>query len=107
VAGALLVVLPLRDGESDFGQTTVVQALSLGKAVVATRSPGVVDYVHEGVEGFLVDAGDVAGYRDAVLRLVGDDGLRRACEGHARERAKSLTYARFATGLLELMPQGA
>src|SRR5207248_489105 len=56
VARSLFVVVPLSDPESDFGQTTVVQALSLGKAVVATRAPGTVDYVEHEREGLLVEA---------------------------------------------------
>jgi glycosyltransferase involved in cell wall biosynthesis len=96
VAGARIVVVPLRDGSSDFGQTTVVQALSLGKPVVATRSPGVVDYVHDEREGLLVEPGDVAGLRAAVLRLEGDRELREACSRHAFERSRLSTYGAFA-----------
>lgn len=99
VAGASVVVVPLRSADSDFGQTTVVQALSLGKPVVATRSPGVVDYVHDGREGFLVEAGDVNGYRRAVQRLVEDPALRAACSAHALERARLSSYAPFAESI--------
>ena len=95
-------MVPLRDSESDFGQTTLVQALSLGKAVVATRATGVVDYVAEGREGLLVEAGDVAGYREAIIRLVGDGKLRTSCERHARARAEAFTYAAFAERLAAL-----
>jgi glycosyltransferase involved in cell wall biosynthesis len=101
-AGARIVAVPLRDAESDFGQTTVVQALSLGKPVVATRSPGVVDYVHDGVEGLLVDAGDVRGYREAVARLYEDEALRAACGQRALERARSCSYSAFADRVVEL-----
>jgi glycosyltransferase involved in cell wall biosynthesis len=98
-ASARAVVVPLRDAASDFGQTTLVQALSLGVPVIATRSPGVVDYVEDGREGLLVEAGDVAGYRKAILRLVEDDELRRTCAEHARRRAGELTYRAFAERL--------
>ncbi len=102
VAAASVVVVPLRDARSDFGQTTVVQALSLGKPVVATRSPGVVDYVRDGREGFLVEAGDAEGYRAAVLRLCADAELRRACAASALERARRSTYAAFAGRMEDL-----
>jgi glycosyltransferase involved in cell wall biosynthesis len=102
MAAARLVVVPLRDARSDFGQTTVVQALALGKPVVATRSPGVADYVHDGREGLLVDAGDVPGYRAAVTRLHSDAGLRDACGRQALERARSSTYVAFADRIAEL-----
>ncbi|TMK25454.1 MAG: glycosyltransferase [Actinobacteria bacterium] len=102
IASARVVVVPLRDPRSDFGQTTVVQALSLGKPVVTTRSPGVVDYVRDGSEGFLVDAGDAAGYRAAVLRLCEDDELRRACGVRALKRARGSSYASFADRMEKL-----
>jgi hypothetical protein len=102
-ASARAVIVPLRDTSSDFGQTTVVQALSLGVPVVATRSPGVVDYVIDGREGLLVEAGDVEGYRTAILRLVRDEPFRRACVEHARQRAVELTYGAFARRLEEIV----
>lgn len=102
LAGALVVVVPLRDPASDFGQTTLVQALALGKAVVATRAPGVVDYVEDGREGLLVEARDVDGYRDAILRLVRDDAFRRSCEAQARKRAAQLDYAGFRGSMAEI-----
>jgi len=95
MAGACFVVVPLRDPDSPHGQTTVVQALALGKAVIATRSPGVVDYVEDGREGLLVAAGDVGGYREALLRMSGDEQLRVSCERQARRRAESLSYSEF------------
>jgi glycosyltransferase involved in cell wall biosynthesis len=99
MARARFVVVPLLHPDSDFGQTTVVQALSLGKPVVATRSPGVVDYVEDGREGLLVPAGDVDALRAAVVRLAGDDALRAALAEHARARAETLTYAGFRSTL--------
>jgi glycosyltransferase involved in cell wall biosynthesis len=99
MAGSLLVAVALRDPASPHGQTTVVQALSLGKAVVATRAPGIVDYVRDGREGLLVEPGDVGGYRAALQRLVEDEELRRSCEANARERSALLTYASFREAL--------
>jgi glycosyltransferase involved in cell wall biosynthesis len=103
LARSRLVVIPLRDARSDFGQTTLVQALALGKPVVATRAPGVVDYVHDGAEGLLVEAGDGAMLRDAVVRLYRDDDLRASCSHAAKARAQQLTYAAFGTRLADLV----
>jgi glycosyltransferase involved in cell wall biosynthesis len=103
MARARLVVVPLVNESSDFGQTTVVQALSLGKPVVATRSPGIVDYVTDGQEGFLVGAGDADALRAAVARLDEDDDLRRACGERARERARGSTYEAFANRMAKIV----
>lgn len=101
MAAATVVVVPLRASDAPHGHTTVAQALRLGKAVVTTRGAGVEDYVRDGVEGLLVDAGDADGYRRAVERLTSDDALRTACEAAARLRAPEFTYERFARSLAE------
>jgi glycosyltransferase involved in cell wall biosynthesis len=102
MAGALFVVVPLRAGPVPHGQTSVVQALSLGKPVIATRNASLEDYISDGVEGLLVEPGDVEGYRRAIERLLGDADLRRAMESRARERARDLTYAGFRDRLVGL-----
>lgn len=99
MAGALAVAVPLRSGDSPHGQTTVVQALALGKPVVATRSTSVVDYVEDGGEGYLVDAGDAASLRDALLRLAADRELRAAVAARAGARGRDLSYRRHAERL--------
>jgi len=65
-------------------------------------APGVVDYVKDGKEGFLVDAGDVAAHREAVLRLAVSPELRAGCEQHAHAKAATLIYAGFAARLAAL-----
>jgi glycosyltransferase involved in cell wall biosynthesis len=102
MAGATVVVVPLRASDAPHGHTTVAQALRLGKAVVTTRGASVEDYVRDGNEGLLVEPGDVDAYREAIVRLVSDDELRHACEAHARARAPEFTYDAFARTLEEL-----
>jgi glycosyltransferase involved in cell wall biosynthesis len=99
MAGATVVVVPLRESTSPHGHTTVAQALCLGKAVVTTRGASVEDYVADGEEGLLVEPGDVEGYRAAVLRLVEDAELRAACEARALSRAPEFSYGAFALSL--------
>ena len=102
MAGSLFVVVPLKGLDTPHGHSTIAQALSLGKAVVTTRGSAVADYVRDGVEGLLVDPGDVAGYRDALVRLATDDTLRRSCEEAARARAPEFTYSAFGRSLVGL-----
>lgn len=51
---------------------TVLEALSARRPVVATRVGGVPEIITDGVDGRLVDPGDVPGLAAAVLELLGD-----------------------------------
>ena len=55
---------------------TVVEALGVGTPVVATRVGGVPEVVADGVNGLLVEPGDVEGLAAAIGRLCFEDGLR-------------------------------
>jgi len=102
MAGALFVVVPLKGADAPHGHTTIAQALSLGKAVLTTRGSAVADYVHDGVEGVLVDPGDVEAYRAALIQLAQDDELRSRLERAAKARRSEFSYAAFAAALVEL-----
>jgi glycosyltransferase involved in cell wall biosynthesis len=53
--------------------------------VVATRVPGCVDAVQDGITGTLVEPGDGAALAEALLRYLSDPGLR-ASHGEAGRR---------------------
>jgi glycosyltransferase involved in cell wall biosynthesis len=102
MASSLFVVVPLRSADSPHGQMFTVQALALGKPVIATRSPGVDDYLTDGREGFLVDVGDVAGYRKAILTLLRDVELRERFAREALARTEERSYPSYAQHLRAL-----
>ena len=62
-------VVPLQPITHSSGETSLLHAMSFGKAVVATRSPGTETYVQHGRTGLLVEPGDVEGMRQAILQL--------------------------------------
>ncbi len=102
MAGSLFVVVPLIDANYPHGQTTLVQALSLGKAVIVTKNVGIHEYVTDGKEGILVEPGDVAGYKLAISKLMHDPNLRQSFERAAKVKAAELSYSTFAKKLVEL-----
>ena len=61
------------------------EAMAYGRAVVATRVGGLVDAIDDGVDGLLVERGDL---RTAVERLLGDAELRAGLGAAAREKAR-------------------
>jgi glycosyltransferase involved in cell wall biosynthesis len=102
MAHSMFVAVPLKDGRDAHGHTTVAQALVLGKAVLTTKGTSVDDYVTDGCEGIMVPAGDVAGYREAILRFQREPGLLDGCEQNARLKARELTYQVSAERLVKI-----
>jgi glycosyltransferase involved in cell wall biosynthesis len=56
---------------------SAIEALAGGRPVVATEVGGVPDVVRNGVDGFLVEPGDVDAMADRLARLAADADLRR------------------------------
>ncbi len=82
---ARAIVVPLQDRAISTGQSVVLQAMALGKAVIATRTAGTEDYIDDMKDGILVAPGDDRQLRDALLRLE-DPGFRRQLGDRARSR---------------------
>lgn len=72
---ASIVVLPLEDRQISTGQTILLQAMAMGKPVVATRTAGTIDYIKSGETGFLVDPGNSRHMRTAIETLYNDHEL--------------------------------
>lgn len=80
---------------------SVIEAMSAGVPVVATRTGAVPDTVVDGGTGFLADVGDIAGLTAAVLRILTDHALAAEMSARARERYEELfTMERSHTLLL-------
>ena len=56
---------------------SAIESLAGGRPVVATRVGGVPDVVRDGVDGFLVEPGDVDAMADRLAALAADTDLRR------------------------------
>ena len=83
-AESSFVVVPIRETDFQAGVTTMLEAMAMGKAVIATRTTGQTDVITDGENGLVVAPGDVAGWREAILRLRGDAPLRARLGQSAR-----------------------
>lgn len=89
----------------------VAEAGYFGLPVVTTRVGGTPEIVLDGETGLLVEAGDVDGLREAILRLSADPSLRRRLGAAARARVKAgftvptMTRA-FEASYLDLLRSG-
>lgn len=71
-----------------FGRA-VLEALALGKPVVASSVGGLREIIEDGKNGFLVAPGDVEGLADKISRLLRDKSLREAFGRASREKVFS------------------
>ncbi|MEM1340743.1 MAG: glycosyltransferase [Pseudomonadota bacterium] len=71
------------------GQVTLVEAMFMGKVMVATEYYGVEDYLQHEKTGLLVKPHDRDGFRDAILRLWEDQGLREELAANAQAYARA------------------
>lgn len=71
-AACEFVVMPLVEVDFQAGITTILEAMSMGRAVVCTRTPGQTDTIVDGETGVYVPTGDAAGLRSTIEDLLGD-----------------------------------
>jgi glycosyltransferase involved in cell wall biosynthesis len=85
IAGAQMHVLSSR---YEGLPMVLLEALALGKAVVASDCPtGPREMLDEGRYGLLVPVGDEAALADAIWRVLSDDALRDGLKQRSHERA--------------------
>ena len=102
---ASVVVVPLEPRtDRSSGQTTYVNAMALGKAIVVSDAPGVRDYVDDGDTGVIVPCGDAAALACAVRALLSDRQRRQRLGERARRHAlQNLTLSGYAESLLQVV----
>jgi glycosyltransferase involved in cell wall biosynthesis len=74
--------------------SVIHEAMSRGKAVIGTRPGGHADMIEDGESGYLVPAGDVAGLRVAMQRLIDEPELRERFGERAKVRAEDFSVER-------------
>jgi glycosyltransferase involved in cell wall biosynthesis len=83
----------------------VVESLAVGTPVIATRTGGVAEVVHDGENGLLVEPGDTAAFIAAVRRYLDDpelrERLRAAAAPSVAEYDADAVYGRLEAILAE------
>jgi len=109
VMGSMDVVAHTSVLPEPFGRV-VIEAMAVGRPVIATRGGGVPEFVTDGVDGLLVTAGDADELADALCRLFGDASMRRMLAEGARksvERFDVQYHVRTVTGIYRHVLGGA
>jgi glycogen synthase len=106
-AGADAVVFPVRWREP-WG-VVPLEAMGVGRPVVATGRGGSGEYLSDGENALLFDAEDPAALAEQIMRLANDDVLRQRLRAHGLETARKHTAAAHdarVTAILEELGRG-
>lgn len=101
---ASLVVVPLVPNDFQAGVTVILEAMAMGKAVVATATAGQRDVIVNGITGVMVPPGDPDTLGEVIARLLAAPAERRRLGANAREAVRQHfgldTYADTLAGHL-------
>jgi glycosyltransferase involved in cell wall biosynthesis len=98
---SLFYIVPLQPIAHAGGDSSLLHAMSFGKAIVATRAPSTETYIEHGVTGLLVEPQDVEGMRQAILHLwrnpaeatrMGKESRQRFEENHTIDKLAQRIY---------------
>ena len=103
---AAVNVIPMTTDGSLAGTVTIVEALRLGCALVATDRSGVGDYITNGENGLLVPPGDADALRAAIVRVLEEpDTRKRLSEAARRTGHEHLSDEAAGAALGEVLDQ--
>jgi glycosyltransferase involved in cell wall biosynthesis len=72
---AAFVVVPLRPTLRLCGGNVVLEAWAMGKAVIATRTAGILDFIEDEKNGLFVQPYDVQSWRTRITQLLEDEAM--------------------------------
>ena len=84
---------------------SLMEAMICGKAVVASRAGGIPELVRDGLDGILVDTGDVRWLAEAIVNLLKNPELRQRMGASGKERAAQFSWDRTARIVLDSYKQ--
>ncbi len=104
---ALFVIIPTKseshlDASDCSGQYVLLDAESLGKAVIASERETLADYFTNGKEGLTVPAENPEALRKAILQLLENRELIKSFGEQAKTTASVFTTKRLAENLAEI-----
>jgi glycosyltransferase involved in cell wall biosynthesis len=81
----------------------IVEAMTLGCPVIATRVGGVSSAIEDGVSGLLFEPEDMAGLTSSILSLYSDEIMRQRLINQALERVRYFTLEKFTESFVQAL----
>jgi len=108
MARAKFVVLTLQNTPYAVGLGHIVQAMSAGRALIATRTASTVDYIKNGQTGILVPPYDPEALKAAIDYLLTHPEEAKAMGGRARQKyEEGYTFEAFAKRTYDVLVEVA
>lgn len=99
-----VAVVPILDNDYQTGISTILEMMSMGKCVIATRTRGQTDTIVDGVTGIYVPPGDPAALRRAVVRALHDpEGSGRIGQAARRFIEQEANLETFVSRISEVV----
>ncbi len=92
---AMNVVVHASVDAEPFGMV-VIEAMALGKTVIASKAGGPLEIVEDGVDGFLTPPGDAATLAETILQVISAPTLPQTFSQAARQKAATFSTERLA-----------
>ena len=104
--GCKFAIVPLKKLVKSTGQVVFLEAMALGKPVIATCTTGTEDYIEDGKTGLLVPPENVPSLRQAIECLINDPVLHSAMAKRALEIIKRKhTFEVYTQTILDVARQ--
>lgn len=84
-ARSAIAVVPILQNHYQTGIATILEMMSMGKCVIATRTHGQTDTIVDGVTGVYVPPGDPRALRNAIERMIADPEAAARMGAEARK----------------------
>lgn len=91
IIGAQFGILPLKSYNYSYGQMTLLQQMAMGKCVIVSKVPSLVDYYEEGVTAISYEPENADELADAIRCVHSNDGMRNAIGKNAAEYVKNIS----------------
>lgn len=76
--------------------SVILEGMQSGLTVVGSRAGGIVDIIHDGDNGFLIEPGDASALADKVQLLAHDNELKSKMQQQARQSMKNFSIEHTA-----------